>query len=198
MVGIICENRHEIAAIIFAIISLNAISAPINFNYAERIYAILSIFLEQIYFFFLILGELIHTLNLSKPKFLITSMKSIEKIMKIHENLSFVEKIILLDGESTEDSFIISFNDLIDKFGSEDFDLNEYVQKPMNIAEKSSLILLSSGTTGLPKGVEFTQNMLHLSLLQMMENSQQYKHFPEGEYTSLNIAPWYGLKYSKS
>lgn len=45
IVGILCENRNEFAAISYGTIFLNAVLAPANYAYTERKFKTLKIFL---------------------------------------------------------------------------------------------------------------------------------------------------------
>lgn len=93
-------------------------------------------------------------MNLSRPKVLFASPYVQERAVAIGKRNSFIQKVVILGEEENGDGFI----------GSEVFYNNPAVPKgsfllprPTNIKENVALILCSSGTTGLPKGVQLTQ-----------------------------------------
>lgn len=97
-------------------------------------------------------GELKHAFDLSKPKVIFTSSLSIKNVLGACRRLDYVKKIILIDEETSKDSKVMSLNDFVEKYSKNNFDVFEYVQKPVNLAEQSSVIFQSSGTTGASKG----------------------------------------------
>lgn len=70
--------------------------------------------------------------------------------------MDFVEKVVLIDGETIDD-FVISLKDLIKKHESIDFNVDELIAKKVDMNDQVASIMCSSGTTGLPKGVQITQ-----------------------------------------
>jgi acyl-coenzyme A synthetase/AMP-(fatty) acid ligase len=72
-------------------------------------------------------------------------------INAVCENLSFVHKIVNIDGNATNGSKHLNFDDFLKKqTGS--FNVYENVKKAVNLRNQSAVIFLSSGTTGNPKG----------------------------------------------
>ncbi|KAF5292802.1 hypothetical protein FQA39_LY13847 [Lamprigera yunnana] len=93
--------------------------------------------------------------NITKPKLIFCSKKVLSKIQDIKNKVSYIEKIIVLDGEDdteyaeTFNNFISCRSDVVldpDNCKTVNYDRNEHIE----------LILLSSSTTGLPKGVTLT------------------------------------------
>lgn len=66
--------------------------------------------------------------------------------------MSYVEKIILLDEENVDDGKLISLSKFIEKYGNNNFDVEEYVRQPIDLVDQVAVVLMSSGTTGFPKG----------------------------------------------
>lgn len=97
------------------------------------------------------LGELKHSLDISKPKYVFIS-EAAKGNLEVVKSLSYVELIILIDGEDAEDNKQISLRNFIAKYGNTNFDVEKFVQQPINIFEQTAVIFMSSGTTGLPKG----------------------------------------------
>ncbi|KAF5282545.1 hypothetical protein FQA39_LY04952 [Lamprigera yunnana] len=99
--------------------------------------------------------EFLHVFNFTKPKLLFCSKKVLSKIQEIKNKISYVEKIIVLDGED-DTEYSETFNNFIsrrsgvdlcpDNFKTVNYDRNDHI----------AFILQSSGTTGLPKGVMLT------------------------------------------
>lgn len=174
IIGIVSENRHEVAALMFASLCLNAITAPINYTYIKN--------------------ELKHSLDLSKPKLIFVSSTVIENIQQIINELPYVEKIIYIDGEKSTgriaENILISLNDFIKKYEETVFDLGNYVQQPINIREQTSMIFLSSGTTGFSKGVEKSCENLIVCFEQYARNITNLSGL-NYDINTLVIAPWF-------
>lgn len=97
---------------------------------------------------------MIHTIQLTQPKMIFGSELVIEKILNMSKKFSFIENIVqygdivLVDG-------VRSFEDIFkDKRYIQPVDEFVYPSKDLN---RNALILMSSGTTGLTKGVQITE-----------------------------------------
>lgn len=99
----------------------------------------------------LFLGELKHALQLSKPKVIFASLNAIKNVTSVCKQLPFVKYVILLDEQKLSEN-CIKFHDFIDANSKNSFDVYQYVKCKVNTKDKTSVIFLSSGTTGLPKG----------------------------------------------
>lgn len=170
IIGIVSENRHEVAALMFASLCLNAIPAPINFTYTKR--------------------ELKHSLDLSEPRLLFVSSIALENIQEIIRELPYVEKVIYLDGISSADKNFISLNELMTKYEEKTFDLEKYVQQPINIRDQTSMIFLSSGTTGFSKGVEKSCENLIVCFEQYARNIMNLSNL-DYDINTLVLGPWF-------
>lgn len=139
VISIVSENRFEFAYIFFGTIFLNCISAPINPTYSEK--------------------ELEHAFNLSKPKIIFASHSTIEKVSNVVKSLSYVKKLILIDdGPSRESEGITRMKHFTNPKTLQQVYFEPY---PVDKLTSICLILCSSGTTGLPKGVQLSQaNMI--------------------------------------
>lgn len=102
-------------------------------------------------------------LNLSKPKFVFVSAYAAKKAIEVCKSLAFVEKVILITGDTVDD-YVVSLKDFISKSESISFNIEEHTTKKVDMDDQVALIMSSSGTTGLPKGVMITQTNLKSSV----------------------------------
>lgn len=104
--------------------------------------------------------------NLSKPKMIFISPPFFDKIFAVAQRNPFVKHLILYDSLDVTKKYanILSFNDMM-QFENASNNLN-FECKPQNMKENVTVILCSSGTTGLPKGVQLTQFNFILANLQ--------------------------------
>lgn len=87
-----------------------------------------------------------HAFNLSKPKIIFTSPFAAEKATHVAQSLNFVQKLVLFDTENPFGSAVTLFNDFLSRAAPSPFS-----PMPVNKSNAVSIILCSSGTTGLPK-----------------------------------------------
>lgn len=71
----------------------------------------------------------------------------------------FIDNLILFDGEDYDTSTFAHSKDVLmyQCFMDYGTETNTFTCEPLNMHENVVLILCSSGTTGLPKGVQLTQ-----------------------------------------
>ena len=65
---------------------------------------------------------------------------------------AYVEKIILVVEENVDDDKVISLKNFVQKYGNNDFDVQNMVRQPVDLYDQVAVIFMSSGTTGFPKG----------------------------------------------
>ncbi|XP_070505425.1 luciferin 4-monooxygenase-like [Chironomus tepperi] len=169
VITVLSENRLEYAAIAYGTLFLNAICAPANYGYTER--------------------ELEHTLNITKPKFVFISSSAKEIAPKLKQ-FNYVKRVILLDDDNVDTENFISYKTFINKFGSNNFDVERFVRQPVKLFEQVAAIFMSSGTTGLPKGVELTHGNLIACIASNLERVPLGKAL-FGDVTALFITPWF-------
>ncbi|KAK5648569.1 hypothetical protein RI129_003461 [Pyrocoelia pectoralis] len=101
-------------------------------------------------------GELKHALDLAKPKVVLCSLTVVPNLLNIKEKYIFMPHIITIDGPlefNNED--LSSMDSLIENVSNTD----DLQMENLNIKD-SAFLLLSSGTTGLPKCVELSHENL--------------------------------------
>ncbi|XP_058811880.1 uncharacterized protein LOC131676664 [Topomyia yanbarensis] len=169
VIGIVSENRLEFPPVLFASIFLGATVAPINLTYTER--------------------ELEHAFNLSKPKIIFVSSFSADRVVAaVRKNRHIVQRVILFGDENPFGSDV----ELYDDFQAPVSFVNplSFYIPPVNIDEHVALIMCSSGTTGLPKGVQLTHANLMSSIALLKESSKLVEPPPSG-MVLLGVLPWF-------
>ncbi|SPP82704.1 4-coumarate--CoA ligase 1 [Drosophila guanche] len=165
VIGLSSENSVNFALAMFAGFAVGATVAPLNVTYSER--------------------EVDHALNLSKPKIIFASKITIDRIAKVASKNKFVKGIIALSGSSKNFKTIYALNEMMD---NDKYKTNpEFLSPVANKNEDVALIVCSSGTTGLPKGVQLTQ----MNLLATLDSQIQPTMIPMSEITLLTVIPWF-------
>lgn len=99
-------------------------------------------------------------MNLTKPKVVFCNSSVIDKFRRIRNQISYVKKIILIDTNKSEED-AVSMNTFINNHKKLGVNF-----KPLHFDNsKTSIIFMSSGTTGFPKGVMIADKSLSLRLL---------------------------------
>lgn len=141
-VALFSDNRLEIAAAIFGTLLLGATLVPINPTYTAR--------------------ELLHAVHLARPKVVFTSANSVAAVQTVLARSAFIQTVVALDEVPPRAVRTIAYADFVGDrtYGS------QYRCKVQGIGEKVAIILFSSGTTGLPKGVELTEKNVLATIAQ--------------------------------
>ena len=100
----------------------------------------------------IILGELKHTLSISRPVIIFCSHFSIHNIEETTLELPFVKELILFNNNSDAESKFTTYESLINLHKNS----KPLTVENINPTESVAFLLCSSGTTGLPKCVELT------------------------------------------
>lgn len=148
-VAICSENRNDTAFIMFGTVLIGGVLVPMNPTYTAR--------------------ELSHALHLAGPKVIFATAATIDAVSKGAQKCASVERIICLDGLpgglSADGQTVMDYAEFV---GLEKECLTgaHFDCKPQEMDKKVALILFSSGTTGLPKGVELTERNVLMTIAQ--------------------------------
>lgn len=170
VVSIASENRFEFAYVLFGSMLLNCTFAPINLTYSER--------------------EMHHAFSLSKPKIIFMSQFASDKVVNVGKTLSYVKKLVLIDDENPFGSHVELFSDLMESKATQSA---SYAPVKCDKSKAVALILCSSGTTGLPKGVQLSQSNL-VAVTRFSKNTAVKLGNSRGadeEAVILGLIPWF-------
>lgn len=147
-IGICSENNLNFGIAVFSSIFLGATICPLSQFYTER--------------------ELIHTMKISKPKYIFVSISCLPRMKNIVKDLPWSSKLILLQPDLSNPE-IPNLSDLISKIPNSE--LRNFRLPEIDIDNHVLLIAASSGTTGLPKGVMLTDKNI-LTTIQQYDESK--------------------------
>lgn len=138
-VGFCSENRLEYPAPVVATLAVGATCAPLNPIYTNE--------------------EVIHTTTISQPSVIFCSPFTAGKILEVKQELPFIKTVVVF-GEVDSDDDLTAYRDIVARKSN----LATFLPAVIDPKNEVSVVLCSSGTTGLPKCVELT----HFNLLTFM------------------------------
>ncbi|KAB0804237.1 hypothetical protein PPYR_01207 [Photinus pyralis] len=178
MVSIFSENSIYYMQPVLAAWYVGITVAPVNPNYADR--------------------EIIHVFTISKPQIVFCSKQSLPKIVKLKQKLPFIKKIITLDG-CTDTGDSETLNNFIERSSNENCSLEKYAMPELDINKHVSLVLCSSGTTGIPKVVMLTEKNMMIRYNQFMDPQCMIGNDLRPGDATINFLPhFHGFGFSMS
>lgn len=128
-------------------------------------------------------------MDISKPKFVFVSSLISRNVVPALQKLAYVKRILLFDEENFSQSKVTTLRAFVKNHEKGSFDVEKFLEKPV-APTTTALIFMSSGTTGLPKGVELS----HRNLIAVVTiNHERIPIVKEifGISRTLSIAPWF-------
>ncbi len=138
------------------------------------------------------------------PVILVSDEKQLSKIKSVKAELKFLKKVVLLEGSSAEE-WVISFDEF-QKFKNENVE-HELKELENSITTDSlASIMYTSGTTGTPKGIMFSQmNIVYkrfcraMALPEINDEDKYLAYLPLfhtfGRYLEMMGAIFWGAEY---
>ncbi|XP_055548192.1 uncharacterized protein LOC129733475 isoform X2 [Wyeomyia smithii] len=152
IVAVISENRIEFPMVSFAAFFRNATIVPINPNYTAF--------------------ELNHVLELIEPQVIFASEKPMKTLHSIISQHSYIRLCISIDNQTPPKDWI----NISDWFKETNY--SKESPGPVILPNDVTLMVLSSGTTGLPKAVQLTHHNVMTVIAYMREDPR---------YTQLSV-----------
>ncbi|CAH2093701.1 unnamed protein product [Euphydryas editha] len=133
--------------------------------------------------------EILETLRLNVPKIVFCQSERVKDVRSALQELQFDTQVFTFD--KSNDS--LSFGELLDKYGS-DVSINDFKPAEFDPAHTTSLLIATSGTTGLPKSVAVTHKNIAVSVPYMWTT---FKNFPTPTRLSIVFSPiqWYSALF---
>jgi len=103
------------------------------------------------------------------------------------KSLKFVQKLILIDDENPFGSAVTLLDTFLDSLESRNA---TFFPTPVDKSKAVSVILLSSGTTGLPKGVQLSQDNI-IVVSRFCKNTASKLSGLNDDPTGLGLIPWF-------
>ncbi|XP_055691232.1 uncharacterized protein LOC129794475 [Lutzomyia longipalpis] len=167
VIGICSENCNEFIFTVYGAIFAGVTVAPINFSYTE--------------------DEFKHAFQLIKPKVVFATRFNIKKIINIVKECPSIEMIIQYGWPVGLKE--ISYFYEINRNQRKDLKSNEEFVNPSENLDRNAVIVLSSGTTGLPKGVQITER----NFLGLFTQNIDGKALNGNDECVMSCLPWFHI-----
>ncbi|KAJ1518782.1 hypothetical protein ONE63_011608 [Megalurothrips usitatus] len=135
VVGIASENSLDFCLPVLATFYVGAVCAPFNPAYTEE--------------------ELMHAMSISRPRMIFASALTLHKVNAVAGKLGCVRELVLI-GRQTPTALSATVRRLSDLCSACTGSSATFCPAYVDPETSTCLILCSSGTTGLPKGVELS------------------------------------------
>ncbi|KFB34945.1 AGAP003482-PA-like protein [Anopheles sinensis] len=166
VVGISSENSLHFPVITFATVMLGGTVLPINHGYT--------------------MSEFAHVLQLTKPVAIFASPKPLETIMLLRGQSPSVKLLVSL-GKQRPPGRVALFTDLFDS--SPIHSLTAFTPQPVPLQRQIAVMVMSSGTTGLPKAVQLTHHNV-MTVMAYQAEDPRYTELPV-PIRVLGLLPFY-------
>ncbi|XP_039276697.1 4-coumarate--CoA ligase 1 [Nilaparvata lugens] len=133
VLSICSENRLEFTIPLVAALYIGVVFAPLNPAYTT--------------------DEIIHALTISKPKIIFCSARVLSSICEAVRKCTFVSEIILFDQNEESLPCKVTFYSKLLESAPQAADSAVFEAMQFDYRKQTAVVLCSSGTTGLPKGV---------------------------------------------
>ncbi|CAH0755363.1 unnamed protein product [Diatraea saccharalis] len=157
VVAIMLPNSPEFVVVAFGSLQAGCVVTTLNPIYKEH--------------------EVEHQSNITQPKVFVTTPSHYDTVVKGLKNAQIEAKIVLLDNANEQiPNGTIRYSEIAEK-GEADYSLLDKIDRK---DDDIAFIPFSSGTTGLPKGVEITYKNLKASIEIMGNKDNCYAKMVEG------------------
>ncbi|XP_053667599.1 uncharacterized protein LOC128717948 [Anopheles marshallii] len=166
VVGICSENSIHFPIVTFATIMLGGTVLPINYSYSP--------------------SELQHVLQLTKPIALFASEAPLRKIVAMRNALPSVKLLVSL-GKDRQSRGVALLSDFFDS--SPVSNMRSFTPQPVPLKKQVAVMVMSSGTTGLPKAVQLTHHNV-MTVMAYQAEDPRYTELPV-PLRVLGLLPFY-------